>query len=110
MEPAEQRASSLAVKELVLSVFDRYPPPAVLGVEEWRAARDDLARRLDLAGMHPPKRAMDVPEQFVDSYFALMPIHKSLRGSDYPAIRNYLRVTLCNIHDELSTADRCTGD
>ena len=56
-----------------------------------RTARGELARRLDLVGLHPPKRAMDVPEQFVDSYFALMPIHKSLRGSDYPAIKNYLQ-------------------
>ena len=31
-----------------------------------------------------------------------MPIHKKLKASDAPAIRNYLRVTMCNIHDELS--------
>jgi hypothetical protein len=24
-----------------------------------------------------------------------------LRGRDFPTVRNYLRVTLCNIHDEL---------
>ncbi|MBL8585192.1 MAG: hypothetical protein JNM23_00535, partial [Bradyrhizobiaceae bacterium] len=28
-------------------------------------------------------------------------IHEKLRGSDYPTIRNYLRVTMCNICDEL---------
>ncbi len=31
-----------------------------------------------------------------------MPIHEKLRGSDFPTIRNYLRVTLCNIHDEFT--------
>ena len=33
-----------------------------------------------------------------------MPIHEKLRGRDAPAMHNYLRVTMCNIHDEL--ADR----
>ena len=33
---------------------------------------------------------------------ALMPIHEKLRGSDYPTIRNYLRVTMCNIYDVLT--------
>jgi hypothetical protein len=36
-----------------------------------------------------------------DAYFELMPIHEKLRAPDYPAIRNYLRVSLINIHDEL---------
>ena len=29
-----------------------------------------------------------------------MPIHEKLRGRDFPTTRNYLRVTMCNIHDE----------
>jgi hypothetical protein len=45
---------------------------------------------------------MDIPEQFAERYFALMPIHEKLRGRDFPTVRNYLRVTLCNIHEELS--------
>jgi hypothetical protein len=31
-----------------------------------------------------------------------MPIDRKLRASEFPTIRNYLRVTLCNIHDEFS--------
>jgi len=31
-----------------------------------------------------------------------MPIHKQLRGRDFSTTHNYLRVTMCNIHDELS--------
>jgi hypothetical protein len=91
-----------AVAELVLSVFDRYPVPAVLDDDAWRKARSDLAKRLDLIGLHRPKQAMDIPEPLAKSYFALMPIHENLRGQDYPTLKNYLRVTLCNIYDELT--------
>jgi hypothetical protein len=45
---------------------------------------------------------MDIPEQFSEAYFNAMPIHKKLRASDAPTIRNYLRITLCNVHDELT--------
>ena len=31
-----------------------------------------------------------------------MPIHKKLRGRDFPTTHNYLKVTMCNIHDELT--------
>jgi hypothetical protein len=31
----------------------------------------------------------------------MMPIHERLRGRDFQTTRNYLRVSLCNIHDEL---------
>lgn len=86
----------------VLSVFDRYPVPDALGEPTWRALRADLERRLQLIGLHPPKRAIDIPEPFAKRYFDLMPIHEKLRGRDYPTTHNYLKVTLCNIHDELT--------
>jgi len=35
------------LRELVLSVFDRYPVPTTLTADEWRAARRELERRLD---------------------------------------------------------------
>jgi hypothetical protein len=85
-----------------LSVFARYPIPAPLGQEAWSDAREELARRLEMIGMHPPKRAMDIPEPYAKAYFDLMPIHAKLRASEFPTIRNYLRVTLCNMHEELS--------
>ncbi len=59
-------------------------------------------RRLQLIGLHAPKRAFDICEPWTDTYFNLMPIHEKLRRADYPTIRNYLRVTLCNIHDEFT--------
>jgi hypothetical protein len=91
-----------ALSALILGVFDRYPVPAVLGAQAWGEARAELARRLQLTGMHAPKRAFDICEPWAETYFNLMPIHEKLRGRDFPTIRNYLRVTLCNIHDELT--------
>ena len=86
---------------VVLSVFDRYPVPPSIGEAAWREARSDLAHRLDLAGGHAPRRVMDIPDPLAEAYFAMMPIHEKLRGRDFQTTRNYLRVSLCNIHDEL---------
>jgi hypothetical protein len=91
-----------ALMDLVLAVFDRYPVPAPLGEQTWSQLRAELARRLRLVGMHPPKRAMDIPEPFAQAYWELMPIHEKLRTQDFPTTRNYLRITMCNIHDEFS--------
>ena len=91
-----------ALSELVLSVFDRYPVPAAVGESAWRDARAELASRLALIALHPPKWAKDIPEPLAEAYFNLMPIHEKLRGRDFLTIGNYLRVTMCNIHDELT--------
>ena len=97
------RAQQLeTLRGLVLSVFDRYPIPAVLGAASWSQMRIDLERRLQLIGLHPPKRAFEIPEPFARAYFDLMPIHKQLRASEFPTLHGYLKVTLCNIHDELT--------
>lgn len=87
---------------LVLSVLDRYPVPPSIGTEDWDAARSELAGRMELTAGHAPKLAMDIPEPLAEIYFALMPIHEKLRGRDFATTRNYLRVSLCNIHDELT--------
>ncbi|MDP3690859.1 hypothetical protein [Bradyrhizobium sp.] len=92
---------------VVLSVFDRYPVPPSIGKTAWLEARADLAHRLDLAGGHAPRRVMDIPDPLAEAYFDMMPIHEKLRGRDFQTTRNYLRVCLCNIHDELiSRMDR----
>ena len=96
----DRRAMLDAVNSVVLSVFDRYPVPAQLAKAQWLESRRQLARRLDLIGIHAVKFAKDVPESFAEEYFALMPIHEKLRGHDYQTIRNYLRITLCNIHED----------
>ena len=90
-----------ALHKLTLSVFDRYPVPQALGQEGWSEQRRELVRRLQMIGMHAPKRAIDIAWPWAETYFDLMPIHEKLRGPDFPTTRNYLRVTLCNIHDEL---------
>jgi len=96
----ERGAVVQALSDQVLAVFDRYPPPDAISSDEWRNLRAELSRRLQLIGLHPPKRVIDIPEQWAQTYFDLMPIHEKLRGRDFPTTRNYLRVQLCNIHDE----------
>lgn len=98
----DPQALAFALTELALAVFDRYPVPSSLDADEWATLRQNLARDLGLIGLHSVKLIPDIPERFAKPYFALMPIHEKLRGSDFPTIRNYLRVTLCNIHDELT--------
>jgi hypothetical protein len=95
-----RRAMLDVLNALVLSIFDRYPVPEQLAKAEWLDARRELARRLDLIGIHAVKFAKDVPEPFVNDYLALLPIHENLRTHEYSTIRNYLRVTTCNIHAE----------
>jgi hypothetical protein len=99
---AERQRDSEALVAIVLSVFDRYPVPDTLGEETWLELRADLERRLRSIGLHPPKRAMDIPASYAQIYFELMPIHEKLRGRDFPTTHNYLMVSLCNIHNELT--------
>src|SRR4029453_4615926 len=82
--------------------FARDPARAALGEQRWSEARAELARRLQLIGLHAPKRAFDICEPWTDTYFNLMPIYEKLRRADYPTIRNYLRVTLSKTHDEFT--------
>lgn len=99
---ADRRAMLDALMSLSLSVFDRYPAPAALSATRWAEMRSDLARRLDQIGTHAVKPAKDIPTPFAESYFNLMPIHEKLRAAELPTITSYLRVTLCNIHDEFT--------
>ena len=103
----DRQAQADALNALVISVFDRYPAPAAIGESAWIEQRAELARRLKLIGLHPAKLAMDIPEQFAESYFEMMPIHEKLRGRDFPTTRNYLRVTMVNIHEELTKRLDC---
>ncbi len=103
------------VSALVLSVFDRYPRPEALEETEWKEARLELGQRLQFIGLHPVKRVIDIPETYARRYWDLMPIHKSIRSRDFPTTQSYLKVVLCNIHDQLlrrmdapALADRLT--
>jgi hypothetical protein len=86
----------------VMAVFDRHPVPATLGDAAWRGARDALWQRLQGAMLHPAKPVKDVVEPYAEAYLELMPIHERLRGRDFQALRNYLQVTLVNIHREFT--------
>jgi len=91
-----------AIRALVLAVFDRYPVPAALGAQQWAKSRGELDQHLKRLGTHPPKWAKDIPEPFWQRYFDLMPIHEKMRTKDASTTRSYLRVTIINIHDELT--------
>lgn len=86
---------------VVGSVFDRYPVPPLIGEDAWRQMRVEMAQRLEQTAGRAPKMVKDIPEPLAETYFDLMPIHESLRGRDFSTTRNYMRVSLCNIHDVL---------
>ncbi|MBM3533785.1 MAG: hypothetical protein FJX60_12210 [Alphaproteobacteria bacterium] len=100
--PEERQALVEAVRRTALVVFDRHPVHAGLGAVAWKELREELDRNLARIGLHPPKRAMDIPAPYAERYVGELPIHETLRGRDAPTIHNYLRVTMCNIHDELT--------
>ena len=104
LRPHEGKDEGLILDELtdvVLSVFDRYPIPPLIGKDAWLDARSELALKLDRVRMHPPKRAIDIPEPYSKRYFSLMPFHKDMMTPDEPTARGYLRITLANLHEEL---------
>jgi hypothetical protein len=86
----------------VLAIFDRYPVPPQVGEAAWADLRAELARWLDLIGTHAVKHAKDIAVPYAERYIAAMPIYAKLRTAEGPTITNYLRVSMCNIHDELS--------
>jgi hypothetical protein len=100
---ADAKRQMSALHDLTLSVFDRYAVPAALDAAAWRKARDELSQRLQGVGLHPPKRAFEIADPFVKTYFDLLPINPGLRKSELPTIGGYLRATLCNVHTELTT-------
>ncbi len=116
--PARQKEQQAALSALVLSVFDRYPLPSALHALTWSNARIELDRRLQLIGLHPPKRSFEIADPFAHAYFDLMPIHEKLRARDFPTMHNYMKLNLCNMHIELTkrmdgstlTKALCAGD
>ncbi|HEX5957370.1 MAG TPA: hypothetical protein VFY92_01775, partial [Hyphomicrobiaceae bacterium] len=72
------------------------------GEDAWREARAALDQRLRGLSLHPPKRAIDIPEPYARAYWDMMPIHKEIRTHDFPTTHSYLKITLCNVHDELT--------
>jgi hypothetical protein len=97
----ERRAVLDPLGAVVLGVFDRYEVPPLTGVQAWHAARDELARRLDQIGTHPPKSVVDIPEPYAERYFNMMPFDEQLLTNDVPTTRSYLRLTLIHIRDDM---------
>jgi hypothetical protein len=97
----ERRAVLDTLNTLILGVFDRYEVPKQIGAGRWRGAREELARKLDQIGTHPPKLVTDIPELYAERYFHMMPFDKKLLTNDVLTTRSYLRLNLTHIRDEL---------
>jgi hypothetical protein len=98
----ENRSAILdPLSTLVLEVFDRHPVPTTAGSAAWQAARGELVRKLAQISAHPPKLVIDIPEQYAERYFNMMPFDKELLSEDVPTTRSYLRLRLIHIRDEL---------
>jgi hypothetical protein len=97
----ERRAVLDPLNGLILGVFDRYDVPKQIGTGAWRAAREELSRKLDQIGTHPPKSVTDIPEPYAERYFNMMPFDKKLLTNDVPTTRAYLRLNLTHLRDEL---------
>jgi len=98
----DRRSVIDALIKLVLSVFDRYPRSDALTDEEWKAGRADLALHLERLSTHPPKRVIDIPVQFSDRYFAMMPFDKQFLTPDAPTARGFMQLQLVSLQEELS--------
>jgi hypothetical protein len=98
----DRRAFFDAFQAFVLSVFDRYSVPPLIGSGKWQEARSELVRKLGQMGMHAPKEIVDIPVPYAQRYFDLMPFHKDLLTRDMPTARSYLQINLINIRDELT--------
>jgi hypothetical protein len=97
-----RQAQVEALSTLVLSIFDRYPVPSERDAAIRDELRAELARRLQLIG-RMRQNVRWIFRAAAQSYFELMPIHENLRRAEFQR-RNYMRVTMCNIHDELTSA------
>jgi len=99
----DRRGEIDAIRDLVLSVHDRYPRPPELTDEEWASGRADLALHLDRLSTHPPKRIIDIPVPFADRYFEMMPFDKPFLTPDAPTARGFMQLQLVKVHEELTS-------
>ena len=82
------------------NVTDRYPVPAGFEPRFWADARENLAARIDRAGLAPPKPIKDIPKETMAQFIDAMPIHASLRGHDYVLLQNNVRFNLCRMYED----------
>lgn len=98
----DRRAVLDPLIKLVVSIFDRYPVPVSQTADQWEQAKKEVALHLERVSTHPPKRAIDIPEQFAERYFSLMPFDKPLLTPDAPTARSFMQLTLARMHEELT--------
>lgn len=99
---ASGRESELlaSLTQVSRAVFHRYPVPAGEPARFWADAGEWLEGRLAPIQSAPPKPVKDIPLPTSREVFDLLPIHESLRGEDYPLMRNHLRTHLCRMYED----------
>ena len=93
-EIAPDLAQGLAVR--LAALFDTRP--ALLDQAAWAKARREVAHSIEALGSEKPKRIASIVSEFSPSFLALMPIHDSLSGDDFPALRKQLETALTEVH------------
>lgn len=59
-----------------------------------------MESRLRLAGLAAPQKVNEIPDVHFQEFFDRLPIHEEVRKNDFAVIRNTLRATLVNHHDD----------
>lgn len=94
-EIARDLARGLAAR--VATLFDRRP--ALLDHAAWAKARREVEHSIEALGSERPKPIASIVSEFCPSFLALMPIHDSLSGDDFPALRQQLETALKEVHE-----------
>jgi hypothetical protein len=88
------------LSECALDVFDRYPVPAAVGEEAWKASRVTLVQRLNGISMHPPKEIKDIAVPIGQAVYDNLPFDEFLRRNDFEMVSHHLRVNLITMHED----------
>lgn len=86
--------------------FARYGQPEGVGDDFWDQALERLELRLARAQLHRPRPVRELPKTDLETIFASLPIHASLRGHDFELVQNNLRTNLVRIYEDfIAVAD-----
>ncbi len=98
----DRRAFFEAFQALILSVFDRYPAPPLIGPGPWQEARGELGAQARADRHAPAQRGHRYSGSLRAALFRSDAVSQGrLATRDMPTARSYLQINLINIRDEL---------
>ncbi len=98
--PGREQELLRALMRLARDVMHRYPIPPHEKPGFWLEQEAWIERRLGDIQLGPVKSVKDMPISTAQEMFDLLPIHESLRGEDFPMVRNHLRINLCRMYED----------